>query len=77
MEYGTVASYIATKVSIIPQPSKKAYGSSSQEKAQPTQRHCRNCRETGHNAHIYKIDKEEASKSNASVLDIYSLASNK
>ena len=33
MEYGTVASYIATKVSITPQLSKKAYSSSSQEKA--------------------------------------------
>ena len=42
MEYGIVALYIATKVSIIPQPSKKACGSGSQEKAQPTQRYYRN-----------------------------------
>ena len=77
IEYGIVASYIATKVSIVPQPSKKAHGNSGQEKAQLTQRHYRNCGETGYNAHTCKIDKEEASKSNASVSDIYSLASNK
>ena len=29
MEYGTAALYIATEVSIIPQPSKKAYSNSS------------------------------------------------
>ena len=77
MEYGTAASYVATEVSIVPQPSKKARSSGGQEKAQPTQRHCRNCRETGYNACMCKIDKEEASKSDASVSDIYSLASNK
>jgi hypothetical protein len=33
MEYSIAASYIATEVSIIPQPSKKAYGSGGQEKA--------------------------------------------
>ena len=76
MEYSTAASYVATKVSIVPQPSKKAYGSSGQEKAQPTQQHCRNCRETSYNARTCKIDKEEASKSNTSVSDVYSLASN-
>ena len=36
MEYGTAVLYIATEVSIVPQPSKKARGSSGQEKAQPT-----------------------------------------
>ena len=36
MEYGIVASYVATEVSIVPQPSKKAYSSSGQEKAQLT-----------------------------------------
>jgi len=36
MEYSIVASYVATKVSIVPQPSKKACGSGGQEKAQPT-----------------------------------------
>ena len=77
MEYGTAASYVATKVSIIPQPFKKARGSGGQEKAQPTQRHCKNYGETGHNARTCKIDEEEASKSNASVSDICSLASNK
>ena len=77
MEYSTAASYVATKVSIVPQPSKKARGSGSQEKAQPTQRHCRNCGETSYNARTCKIDKEEAFKSNASVSNIYSLASNK
>jgi hypothetical protein len=77
MEYGTAASYVATEVSIVPQPSKKARGSGGQEKAQPTQQHCGNCGETGYNARTCKIDKEEASKSDASVSDIYSLASNK
>ncbi len=76
MEYGIAASYVATEVSIVPQPSKKARGSGGQEKAQPTQRHCRNCGETGHNARTCKIDEEEASKSDASVSDVYSLASN-
>ena len=33
MEYSIVASYVATEVSIAPQLSKKAYGSSGQEKA--------------------------------------------
>jgi len=36
IEYSIAASYVATKVSIVPQPSKKARGSSGQEKAQPT-----------------------------------------
>ena len=76
MEYSTAALYIAIKVSIVSQPFKKARGSSGQEKAQPTQRRCRNCGETGYNAHTCKIDEEEASKSDASVSDIYSLASN-
>jgi len=77
MEYSTVASYVATEVSIVPQLSKKAYSSSGQKKAQPTQRHCRNCGETGYNAYTCKKDKEETSKSNASISDVYSLASNK
>ena len=76
MEYGIAASYVATEVSIVPQLSKKARGSGGQEKAQPTQRHCRNCGETGHNARTCKIDEEEASESDASVSDVYSLASN-
>ena len=76
MEYSIATLYVATKVSIVPQPSKKARGSDSQEKAQPTQRYYRNCGETGHNARMCKIDEEEASESNASVLDVYSLASN-
>ena len=76
IKYSIAASYVATEVSIVPQPSKKAYGSGGQEKAQPTQRHCRNYGETGYNTYICKIDKEEASESNASVLDVYSLASN-
>ena len=33
MEYNTAASYVATKVSIAPQLSKKAYSSSSKKKA--------------------------------------------
>ena len=33
MEYSIAASYVATEVSIVPQPSKKARGSSGQEKA--------------------------------------------
>ena len=33
MEYSTAASYVATEVSIVPQPSKKARGSGGQEKA--------------------------------------------
>ena len=77
MEYSTAALYIAIKVSIVSQPFKKARGSSGQEKAQPTQQHCRNCGETGYNAHMYKIDEEKVSKSDASVSDVYSLASNK
>jgi len=76
MEYSIAALYVATEVSIIPQPSKKAHGNSGQEKAQLTQRHYRNCGETGHNACTYKIDEEEASESDTSVSDVYSLASN-
>ena len=76
MEYSTVASYVATEVSIVPQLSKKAYSSSGQKKAQPTQRHCRNCGETGYNAYTCKKDEEEVSESNASILNICSLASN-
>jgi len=36
MEYGIAALYVAIKVSIVPQPFKKACGSGGQEKAQLT-----------------------------------------
>ena len=50
LEYGTVAEQVATVASIPRNALKKARGSSTSERALPSQRQCGNCGKTGHNA---------------------------
>jgi hypothetical protein len=73
MEYGTTAAQVAAEVSTVPQQSKKSYGSSNQERAQPALRRCGNCGATGHNARTCKKDIEVSSESDRSIISIGSL----
>jgi hypothetical protein len=66
MEYGEAAAQVAAKASGAVERTKKAYGGSDQERAQPALRRCRNCRGTRHNARTCKKDTEVSSKADAS-----------
>jgi hypothetical protein len=67
MEYGKAALSVAESAAADRTVSKRARGSSGQERAQPGQRRCGNCGKTGHNARTCKKDAEEDSESIASV----------
>ena len=66
MEYGAAALSVAESATAACTVSKKARVGSSQERAQPGQRHCGNCGKTGHNARTCQKDTEEDSASDAS-----------
>ena len=73
IEYREALTQVAATVSITPQRSKKARGSSGYETAQPALRRCGNCGETGHNARTSKKDIEGSSESVSSIVYIGSL----
>ncbi|KAF1828341.1 hypothetical protein BDW02DRAFT_574951 [Decorospora gaudefroyi] len=68
---------VTENLSVARTVSKKARGSGSQERVQPTQRRCGNCGKTGHNARTCQKDEEEASESNASESYASSIGSKK
>jgi hypothetical protein len=63
MEYGEAAAQVAAEASIAARQSKKAHGSSDQERAQPTVWHCGNCGGTEHNMLMCKKNAEISSES--------------
>ena len=68
IEYSVVSAQVAAEVFIVLQLSKKAYGGSNYETAQPALPRCGNCGGTGHNARTCKKDIEESSESNISTI---------
>ena len=66
LDFGAGASQAAESSSAGRTTSKKARGKGSQERAQPGQRRCGTCGETGHNARTCQKDAEEDSLSDTS-----------
>ena len=63
LEYGEGVSYVAAEASSSNQRTKKGGGGGGGEPAQPSQRRCGNCGETGHNARTCQKDTEAPSDS--------------
>jgi hypothetical protein len=66
LEYGEAVAQVAAEAAVASEPSKKARGSSDQERAQPALWRCGNCGGTGHNARTCKKDIEVSSESDGS-----------
>jgi hypothetical protein len=66
IEYSKAASRVAIEAAVAAKRSKKPRGSSSQERAQPGVRRCRNCSRTRHNARTCKKNTKISSKLDAS-----------
>ena len=75
LDFGAGASQAAKNTAASRTVSKKASGEGRQEKAQPGQRRCGTCRETGHNARTCQKEVEEDSLSDTSESYEVSIAS--
>ncbi|KAH7347014.1 hypothetical protein BKA66DRAFT_505558 [Pyrenochaeta sp. MPI-SDFR-AT-0127] len=66
IDFGKGVSHVAAEAATASRTAKRARGSGGDEMAQPTQRRCRTCGKTGHNARTCQKDKEALSESDTS-----------
>jgi hypothetical protein len=75
LEYGEAADQMAASAALVVSPLKRTRSSGPAEGAQPAQRRCGNCGQTGHNARTCQKDTAESSESEASMQYILSSSS--
>ena len=68
MEYRAAAAQVAAEASTASRMVKKARSSGGDDQAQPTQRRCGKCGDTGHNARTCQKGQEPSSESDAGIL---------
>jgi hypothetical protein len=71
LEYAEAADQVPVSAALVVNPPKKTSSSGPAERAQPAQRCCGNCGQTGHNARTCQKDAAESSETEASTQYIF------